>query len=399
MVGLPDRVLDSSAGSCHYGMMNHTGVVSRSPRNHWLKEPTFVSLYSGCGGMDLGFVWAGFRPVWSNDIDPVAVDTHKLELPAHTATCGDITAGVEPPGRGAADIVIGGPPCQGFSVAGRMDPKDPRSKHVWRFLEVVEDIAPRAFVMENVKALALNRRWTVLIQGLIDFADGLGYDARLYLLNAADFGVPQARERMFLVGVRRGEGFHVAPIPDTAACQPTLRMALDKLPPYGEPGNNTICPAKITIAKAPVLRRSPWAGMLFNGAGRPMDLDRPAPTLPASMGGNKTPIIDQDQLNDGKDPWVVQYHAHLWAGGEPRKLVPKRLRRITVEEAAAIQSFPQGWMWAGSQSARYRQIGNAVPPELAYRVALAVRSSLGLNQTRGNPQHKKQTRQLAGTRR
>jgi DNA (cytosine-5)-methyltransferase 1 len=119
--------------------------------------------------------------------------------------------------------------------------------------------------------------------------------------------------------------------------------------------------------------------MLFNGAGRPMDLDRPAPTLPASMGGNKTPIIDQDQLDAGADPWVVRYHAHLWNGGTPWTRVPPRLRRITVEEAAAIQTFPAGMRWAGPQSARYRQIGNAVPPELAYRVALALRESLGLD--------------------
>jgi DNA (cytosine-5)-methyltransferase 1 len=110
-----------------------------------------------------------------------------------------------------------------------------------------------------------------------------------------------------------------------------------------------------------------------------MDLDRPAPTLPASMGGNKTPIIDQHQLDSGAEPWVVEYHAHLWRGGEPWKQAPPRLRRITVEEAAAIQTFPAGMTWAGSQSARYRQIGNAVPPELAYRVALALRESLALD--------------------
>ena len=110
-----------------------------------------------------------------------------------------------------------------------------------------------------------------------------------------------------------------------------------------------------------------------------MDLDRPAPTLPASMGGNKTPIVDQEQLEEGKDPWVVRYHEHLWNGGAPWKSVPPRLRRITVEEAAAIQSFPRGMTWAGPQSARYRQIGNAVPPELAFRVALSLRRGLGLD--------------------
>lgn len=359
--------------------VNHNGVVSAAPRRLYRDEPTCISLYSGCGGLDIGFRWAGFAPLWANDIDPVALETYRAALPGHDAVAGDVASLRDRPGLGAADLVIGGPPCQGFSVAGRMNPNDPRSRHVWRFLEVVEDVRPRAFVMENVKALAVNRRWTGLVEALIERAQDLGFAARLYLLNAADFGVPQARERMFLVGLREGEGQHVAPKADTALNQPTLRTALEGLPSYRLTGNDSVCAAKITIAKAPVLRRSPWAGMLFNGAGRPMDLDRPAPTLPASMGGNKTPIIDQEQLESGTEPWVVRYHDHLWKGGKPWKRVPPTLRRITVEEAAAIQSFPKDMYWAGPQSARYRQIGNAVPPELAYRVALALRTSLGLD--------------------
>lgn len=351
-----------------------------APRRPFRDQPTFISLYSGCGGLDIGFRWAGFTPVWANDIDPVALETYRSVLPGHLAVAGDIASLQDRPGCGDADIVIGGPPCQGFSVAGRMDPKDPRSRHVSTFLDIVAEVKPRAFVMENVKALATNRRWTTVRDQLIERAEELmGAKPRLLVLNASYFGVPQARERMFLIGIRRGEGTLVDPSPITATTPPTLRSALESLPPYGEPGNDTVCSAKITIAKSPVLRRSPWAGMLFNGAGRPMDLDRPAPTLPASMGGNKTPIIDQEQLDSGAEPWVVKYHAHLWAGGEPWTHVPDRLRRITVEEAAAIQTFPQDMRWAGSQSAKYRQIGNAVPPELAYCVAMAVRESLGLD--------------------
>ena len=359
--------------------MNNTGVVRAVPRRPYRDQPTCVSVYSGCGGLDIGFRWAGFEPIWANDIDRVALETYQSVLPGHPAVAGDISTLADRPSVGDADVVIGGPPCQGFSVAGRMDPTDPRSRHVWTFLDVVEEVRPRAFVMENVKALAMNRRWTGLLDGLMTRAEDLGFEPRLYVLNAADFGVPQARERMFLVGIRPGEGTHVVPEAHTAMCQPTLRTALRSLPPYGQTGNDTICAAKITIAKAPVLRRSPWAGMLFNGAGRPMNLDRPAPTLPASMGGNKTPIIDQAQLDTGAEPWVVNYHAHLWRGGTPRKRVPGRLRRITVEEAAAIQTFPARMRWAGPQSARYRQIGNAVPPELAYQVALALRNALGLD--------------------
>src|SRR4051794_24847282 len=99
----------------------------------------YVSLYSGAGGMDLGFARAGMTPVWANDIDPRAVETYNSLFGGHTAHVGDIRR-QELPGEGAAELVIGGPPCQGFSVAGKMDRKDPRSRHVWDFLGVVKHV-------------------------------------------------------------------------------------------------------------------------------------------------------------------------------------------------------------------------------------------------------------------
>jgi len=351
---------------------------------------TYVSLYAGAGGMDLGFALAGFRPVWVSELDPYAASTNESTFQRLQASrqhvgqdwelhVGDILglADDDLPKPGSADLVIGGPPCQGFSVAGKMNPHDHRSQHVFHFMDIVDRVQPRAFVMENVKALFENRRWSLIRERLADRAVELGYEAAFYLCNASHFGAPQARERMLFIGVR--DGSPQAPGATTAEAPPTLRAALSQLPRIGEPGNDSICRAKVTPAKAPVLRRSPFAGMLLNGAGRPMDLDAPAPTLPASMGGNKTPIIDQEQLDHGADPWIVEYHDRLWSGGKPLKRIPDRLRRITVQEAAAIQTFPLGMEWRGPQSARYRQIGNAVPPRLALAAAEAVKASLGLS--------------------
>lgn len=348
-------------------------------------SPTFVSLYSGAGGLDLGFALAGFRPVFANDINADAVDTYNglfkriadtlPHVGPHRAVAGDVRAIADAFRRRHADVVVGGPPCQGFSVAGRMDPNDPRSRHVWDFLGAVSRIQPRAFVMENVKALAVNRRWAGLLQQLTQSAHGLGYETSVYLLDASAFGVPQRRERMFLVGLQEGLK-HREPTPITAGDPRTVRDALRGLPRWKEPGNDTICTAKVVPAQTPVLRRSPYAGMLFNGQGRPVNLDAPAPTLPASMGGNRTPIIDETQLEDSTDNWIVDYHSHLWLGGEPEEVAPERLRRITVEEAAAIQTFPPEMDWIGSQSSKYRQIGNAVPPLMALAVGRAVRKSL-----------------------
>jgi DNA (cytosine-5)-methyltransferase 1 len=357
-----------------------------------MADHTFVSLYSGCGGLDLGFARAGARPVWANDIDPFAVETYnripKAEDPGwreaaerfqgHTAVAGDVRVLARDLDEGAADLVVGGPPCQAFSVAGRMDPNDPRSRHVFNFLGVVAKVRPRAFVMENVAALARNQRWTGVIAQLVATA-AKDYDTRLVVLNASHWGVPQARERMFLVGLPKGTGEIVMPAAPTLSSPPSVGDALGALPPAGQPGNEQLCTAKITMAKKPVLRLSPFAGMLFNGQGRPVDLNRPAPTLPATMGGNRTPIIDLGQLEDGKAPWVVGYHHRLWTERKPpiAHLPPEaRLRRLTVEEAAAIQTFPSDMDWCGPQSARFRQIGNAVPPVLAWHVAQAVLSSL-----------------------
>lgn len=338
-----------------------------------------MSLYSGAGGLDLGFFKAGFEPIWANDIDADAVATYNRTFErlgaGHTAFVGDIRR-QELPARHSAELVIGGPPCQGFSVAGKMDPNDPRSRHVWDFLGVVKHVDPEAFVMENVMGLAINKRWEGLREALIEKAEnGLGYKTTLLTLCAADFGVPQNRQRMFLVGLKNGGSFD--PVPTTAASQPTVRDILQTLPSYGALGNDTLCTARVTAAKKPVLRRSPFAGMLFNGQGRPLNLDAPAPTLPASMGGNRTPIIDQEQLEKGGPCWVIDYHRRLWDGGTPRKRIPKRLRRLTLQEAAAIQTFPRDMRWAGKLSSQFKQIGNAVPPELGYHVALAVGAALG----------------------
>lgn len=334
---------------------------------------TVVSLYSGAGGMDLGFSQAGFALSWAIDFDSRAVDTYRANLGEH-AVCGTLPAAA-PPTDLRPDIVIGGPPCQGFSVIGRMSAQDARSEHVFHYLDIVERMQPRTFVMENVKALATAPRWRLLRERLIDRARSLGYQAEIFVVNAADFDVPQARERMFLVGLR--DGTPTAPVPVTAGRPPTVRAILSELPAVGESGNHTRCAARVIPARTPIMRPTAHRGsLLFNGSGRPLELDAPAKTLPASMGGNATPIVDEAELRDGAAPWVVGYHARLLAGGRPLKTAPARLRRITVQEAAALQTFPPDWVFCGPQVAQYRQIGNAVPPNLAYHVALAVRAAL-----------------------
>jgi DNA (cytosine-5)-methyltransferase 1 len=183
---------------------------------------------------------------------------------------------------------------------------------------------------------------------------------------------------MFFVGFRDRPNFIRQAIQKEKAEPPLLRDVLLSVGKIGSASNNRICKAKVTAAAMPVLRKSPYAGMLFNGQGRPMNLDGHSATLPASMGGNRTPIVDDLALYDGASPWVESYHAELMTGGRPIDWtsVPPRLRRLTIDEAIAIQTFPSNYQFVGPQSAIFRQIGNAVPCRLAEAVATCVRKQL-----------------------
>jgi DNA (cytosine-5)-methyltransferase 1 len=338
-----------------------------------------LSLFAGAGGMDVGFTRAGIEIVGANEIDRDACLTYTANHPSVTIKSGDINQYLpEMRQFEGVDLVFGGPPCQGFSVAGKMDPDDPRSQLLWAFMQVVALTRPRAFVCENVKALAVLDKWAAMRQRLFQLAQDLGYTYKLVVLNAANFGVPQSRERMFLIGFR-----DVANIDDLAlqferhkTTAPTVRDILLPLGVAGSETNPRICHAKVTIARNPVMRRSPYAGMLFNGQGRPLNPDGYSCALHASMGGNKTPMIDQDHCYFGQESWVEWYHGHLMDGGTPLATAPKRLRRLTIDEVIRIQTFPPDYQFMGSQSSIYRQIGNAVPCDLAQVVATVISNYL-----------------------
>ena len=346
---------------------------------------TAVSLFSGAGGMDVGVHESGFEIVLANDIDPDACATYRLNH-GEVIVEGSITS-LMPTFEHLADVdlIFGGPPCQGFSVAGKMDPSDPRSSMMMSFFDVVETVSPRAFICENVKALAVLSKWEPVRRELMERANKK-YHAVLVVVNASDFGVPQSRERMFIVGVRKDviggsrTAFSAAVIEAIASRKATAETVGDlvrRLGPAGSAKNSRVCNAKISFAKAPIMRKSPYAGMLFNGAGRPLAARGVASTLPASMGGNKTPIVDEEEIFAGASSFVEEYHARLTKGGKPlTREAPKRLRRLTVDECLAIQTFPADYKMHGSRSAMYRQIGNAVPCRLAAVVATTVREIL-----------------------
>jgi DNA (cytosine-5)-methyltransferase 1 len=335
-----------------------------------------ISLFTGAGGMDVGFSKAGINVIWANELSKHAVSTYKSNHPNTTIVEGSITDNLHLIPNEALDCVFGGPPCQGFSVAGKMDANDPRSKLVFDFMGIVASKMPTCFVMENVKALAKLDKFQIIREELLRTANKLGYTAAFYLLNAKDFGVPQSRERVFFVGFKTSFGAHMTleHLNKYKKTPPPMIDIFRKLGKAGTEKNPLTCKAKITIAEKPILRRSPYAGMLFNGLGRPLNLSGVSCTLPASMGGNKTPIVDEGFIFDEMENWVEDHHRKVMNKVVESEFgdAPSQLRRITLKEAALIQTFPADFIFAGPTSSQYTQIGNAVPCLLAEAVGRAV---------------------------
>jgi DNA (cytosine-5)-methyltransferase 1 len=327
--------------------------------------------------MDVGFQQAGFDIIWANELMPHAAATYAnnhAKGVMHAGNLMDVLETLPPPEN--VFCVLGGPPCQGFSVAGKMDLADERSQLVFSYMDVVKRLLPKVFVMENVKALASLSKFANVREELQRRAVRLGYDAQFHLLNAKDFGVPQSRERVFFIGFRkelqiRFDQRYFDPYRKEA---PTVRAILNHLGPAGTEKNPLTCKAKITLAARPVMRKSPYAGMMFNGLGRPINTDGVSCTLPASMGGNKTPVVDEAHVFGGEPSWIDWYHARLMRGEPPLGMndTPSSLRRLTLKEAVILQTFPADYEFAGPNSSQYTQIGNAVPCGLAFAVASAV---------------------------
>ena len=299
----------------------------------------YVSLFSGGGGLDLGFEVAGFEPLVCIDHDAVACETLRANRPSWNVVCEDIRDFDAKPYAGA-DVVVGGPPCQGFSTAGKGDPTDPRNFLWQEYMRVVEEVQPRAIVLENVSALT-HRRNGDHLTGILRTLGEHGYDFACGVLNAADYGVPQARRRLIVIGVKDGKAS--LPEPTTAGAQPTVWEALGDLAERGPDPSFSHVP---NHHAAHVAER--WDRL---GPGevdpnyRRARLDATKPSLTIRAGGGYGPNGD-----------------HL-AGFHP-PIHPTLPRQLTVREAARIQSFPDDWVLCGPKTIQGRQIGNAVPVKL-----------------------------------
>lgn len=324
-----------------------------------------LDLFSGPGGLSIGMKRAGIEPVACVERRKDAVETYDAHTPDAQHYQSDIRSISFERYRGGIDVIYGGPPCQPFSTGGlRRGTADARNMFP-EFMRALDEVQPAAFLCENVPGLATRSRVKYLAELLQDF-EAKGFNVSWHVVSAADYGVPQKRRRLIIVGMRKGSFWFPKPTHGPNTDQPHVASGtvIDKHSPLGEPPD---CP--VIYAKYPDPRRSPYAGHVYNGGGRPIDLASPCHTILASAGGYKTHWVDTMDI-------APDYSAHLMAGGKPRDGEVPGARRMTLKESALIQTFPPDMWFAGSRSSQYTQVGDAVPPMLGEALGTALRIQL-----------------------
>lgn len=301
-----------------------------------------VSLFSGAGGFDLGLIHAGHQIVWANDIYSDAVATYRRNIGPHIVEKDIREIASEEIADG--DAVVGGFPCQGFSVANWMRTvSDERNSLYREMVRVIRDKKPKFFVAENVKGIVSLGKGAVVEKIVADF-ESVGYQTKWKVLNCADYGVPQKRMRFVMLGVRKDvyAGDFYFP-PEASHCSPAKPIkgkphwvaVGDALAHFPDPD------APHTVPNHTYSRYK----LRFNGhlGHRFVDPKTPAPTVTGR--------------GDEKGGVVVLHH-------------PGNHRRMSARELAAVQSFPDDFVFEGPRSSAYRQIANAVPPLLGYAIGL-----------------------------
>ena len=300
-----------------------------------MREFTAISLFSGAGGLDMGFERAGFRTIWANDFESDACKTHENWSTAKVV-CGDI-AKVDENDIPDADVMLGGFPCQGFSLSGPRKIDDSRNVLYKHYVRIVKAKKPLMFVGENVKGLLTMGNGTI-IEAIIEDFSQCGYDVYYKLLNAKDYGVPEDRERVIIVGFRKDLNIKSFEYPAPRGYIVTMREALKNIP---EPTPDEVCDAPYSSRYMSRNRKRGWDDVSY--------------TIPA--------MAKQVTLWPGS-PDMTKVDTDLWKFGEEGIT-----RRFSWREAAAIQTFPPTLEFHGDLTSKYKQIGNAVPVKLAEIVA------------------------------
>lgn len=301
---------------------------------------TVVSLFAGAGGLDVGLEMAGLQVVWANEWDRYACETYEANHPNAVVVRGDIKQVLEFP---KADLVVGGYPCQGFSLAGKRLIADERNSLYKEFVRCLEQVKPRFFIAENVKGL-LTLGNGEIIQAMAEAFREQGYRVQYQLVNAKQYGVPQDRERVFIIGVREDVDFTYEFPKPTHGEEEGLLPVVTMKDAIGDLSEEEIGQGDETGFSSRYLSRN-----------RKRKWNEPSFTIQAS--GRQAPLhpSGESMIKLGKDQWLLPDTS--------------KHRKLSASECALIQTFPADYIWKGNTASKYKQVGNAVPCLLGKAIA------------------------------
>lgn len=353
-------------------------------------KPIAISLFAGAGGCSLGFKNAGYKILYASDIDKSAIETYNINFPETFTECKDIrnvdfhnilsTLNIH---AGEVDIVIGGPPCQGFSTAGARSEDDPRNGLLRQYVQALDIIKPKWFLMENVEGLLTAKKGEYIRETIIALTK-LGYTVRLEKVYSHDYGIPQKRKRVIIIGNRFGQVFK---FPKPQGQMVTISQALTGLPsPSYE---NISLPYEIDFSNS-------WAKILKSPTGivtdhftqtltgiqydrvKELKQGQTMKNLPDYM---QHPSFSKRAARRVKDGMPTEKRGGAPSGlkrlkeNEPSLTItsaairefihPTENRYLTIRECARIQTFPDDFIFCGCTGDKIQQIGNAIPPLLA----------------------------------
>ncbi len=356
-----------------------------------------VSLFSGGGGLDLGFKSAGYNIVWAIDNEKNAVETYKKNIGNHII-CDDINT-VEISNIPKADVVIGGPPCQSFSLSGNRNTEDDRGKLVWTYMDIIKKVKPKAFLFENVTGLlsAKNKNGEKIIDLLKIAFQRIGYTISSQVVNAADYGVPQKRKRVIIVGLKSGKEFNFpnkthnesgiglkkyVSVKDAIGDLPKATLDEDEFINYN-------CSPFSEYQKS----MRDGVGVSEHFVPRMSDLDKVIIShvkpggnymdIPPDINSKRIRRLQRDgghttcygRMLPDKPSYTINTYFNRPNVGCNIHYEEDRL--ITVREALRLQSFPDSYIIvSSSKQGRNRIVGNAVPPLLAKQLALQLKKYL-----------------------
>ena len=319
----------------------------------------YIDLFSGAGGFSLGFDNKCFQNVFSIDIEPSFCETYKHNFSNHKLIEKDICDLSDSEIKylkefDEIDVVIGGPPCQGFSIAGNIGRKfvdDPRNRLFKEFVRVVKVIKPKFFVMENVARLYTHNKGGTRDEIIKDF-EKLGYNVECKILNSADYGVPQVRKRVIFIGTLTNQKIKFPQ--KEVENYISVKEALSKYPKL-ESGEESSIPNHIAMSHSEqMLTKMSYV----------------------SDGGDRNEIPEKIRPKSGDIRKYIKYASDkpsVCVTGDMRKIFHyEQNRALTVRELAKLQSFPDDFVFKGNRISQQQQVGNSVPPKMAEAIAKVI---------------------------